>query len=288
MSHPRRPNAAQASSKESSPKKRPSKASREIEFDSSTSAAAYEDSLEDPDSLDFEEERPRGKKRKLVLGLVLLLPIFLMLITFMELLFNQTVDKKLWVTPQVWFFSSGCLFWFLLGWLGLQPSYLYVFAHEMTHVLSSRFSGGRIIDMKISESGGYIDTDKTSTFITLSPYFIPLYSLLVVCLYGVVSLFFNLEADRYWLWSSDYMVFQWGWVFFFLIGLTWCFHLTYTIKALAAEQSDLTYNGEFFSMILIFFVNLVVLGTFFVIVSPSLSWFEVFHTMKQFALRFVA
>jgi hypothetical protein len=54
-----------------------------------------------------------------------------------------------------------------------------------------------------------------------------------------------------------------------LIGLTWCFHATYTVKTVIAEQGDLKRNGEFFSMMLIFLINAFLLIALFLAASPA-------------------
>jgi hypothetical protein len=72
------------------------------------------------------------------------------------------------------------------------------------------------------------------------------------------------------------------WAIYFLVGLTWCFHLTFTIEVLHTEQSDLRQNGEFFSMMLIFVVNLVLIGALFIIASPTVGWSDVANGAKGF------
>ncbi len=192
--------------------------------------------------------------------------------TLVEFIYRATRSGDLLHVDGFWFFLAGCVFWLVMGWLKHQPRVLYVFAHEFTHLITARLSGGRIHDWHVSDEGGFVETDKTSAFITLSPYLVPLYTLLVFALYALVGAFTNLQEEHHWHILTLAVGFKWAWVFYFLVGATWCFHLTFTLEVLRTEQSDLLHNGEFFSMMVIFLGNLAILGVLFVAASPSLSW----------------
>src|SRR6476646_4520188 len=77
--------------------------------------------------------------------------------------------------------------------LFLLPIVLYVFGHELTHALWVWLMGGRVSRFKVGREGGHILTDKNNFLIALSPYFFPLYSILVIALYGALSLFVNMQ-----------------------------------------------------------------------------------------------
>ncbi len=215
------------------------------------------------------------RRRKLVLGLLLVPVCLIASLTFIELIYQATLRGDLWHVDGFWFFFAGCFFWVCLGWMGLRPRLLYVFAHEFTHLITARLSGGRIHDWHVSDEGGYVETDKTSTLITLSPYLVPLYTLLVFALYAVAGAFTNLHQEYQWHIFSLVIGFKWAWVFYFLAGVTWFFHLTFTIEVLRTEQSDLLHNGEFFSMMVIFLGNLAILGALFVSASPGAKWSKI-------------
>jgi hypothetical protein len=85
-------------------------------------------------------------------------------------------------------------------------------------------------------------------------------------------------------------------VFYYLVGLTWWFHATYTAKTIRLEQGDLTKNGEFFSMMLIFLFNTGVLMFMLLAASPSPAlglgevahcWWGVASDMLGWALPFL-
>jgi hypothetical protein len=230
------------------------------------------------------EERQPWTRHKLALGLILAPLCLMALLIFSELLFRATVHGAFWKEEGFIFFSSGCLFWLFLGWIKMQPRLPYVFAHELTHLITAKLSGGRIHDWHVAEDHGYVETDKTSVWITLSPYLVPLYTLVVFALYGVAGIFVKLHAQHLVPVSHWTLSFQWAWIFYFMAGVTMCFHATFTMEALATEQSDLRHNGEFFSMMIIFLGNLTVLCALFVVASPTVGFHDVWNDAEGMLL----
>lgn len=244
-------------------------------------ATAEAGTFEDDDA-SFDEPPMEWRKRKLVLGLILLPVCVVAAITLFELFFRATVDGKFWKTEGFWFFAFGGTLWLAMGLARVQPAWLYVFAHEFTHAITARLSGGKVHAMHVSADGGFIETDKSNWFITLSPYLVPLYTVVVFAIYGLLSTFVDMNRP------VDFTVpllgwtmwVKWVWAVYFLVGLTWCFHLTFTIEVLHTEQSDLRQNGEFFSLILIFMVNLALIGALFIAASPTVDWADVWGDAK--------
>lgn len=223
-----------------------------------------------------------GQTRKLMVGLFLVPICLLAVITLFELFFRATVDGKFWKSEGFWFFAFGCLLWFVLGWVRMQPAWLYVFAHEFTHVIAARMSGGKVHAMHVSDEGGYIETDKTNVLITLSPYLVPLYTVVVFAIYGLLSAFVDTHRDVVWTIPFTDVTFwiRWAWPIYFFVGMTWCFHITFTLEVLRTEQSDLAHNGEFFSIMLIFLTNLALVGALFIAASPTVGWADVWHDAR--------
>jgi hypothetical protein len=222
-----------------------------------------------------EEDPAIWKRRKLILGMLMAPVCLLGIVVFFDLFFHATVQGGFWRSEGFWFFAFGCLFWFTLGWMKMQPSVIYVFAHEMTHAITARLSGAKVHDMHVDDDGGYIETDKTNVFITLSPYLVPFYTVVVFAIYGLLSLVLDMQHVI----SLPFLgwVLKWSWAFYFFVGLSWCFHLTFTMQVLETEQSDLLHNGEFFSMMLIILINLIILGALFIAASPTVGWIDVWN-----------
>ncbi len=190
---------------------------------------------------------------------VFLLPIAAILTqTFFTCLSRETVDHAFWASEQFWFFGLGVILW--LGvFFGLpRPVVIYVFGHEFTHALWVWMMGGWVSKFRVTKDGGFIVTDIHNFWIALAPYFFPLYSLFAILLYGFAGLIWEVESLRQAL--------------FGVIGFTWCFHITFTLWMIPKGQSDLSYHGTFFSLTVIYILNLLVLAVFLVVASPTLTW----------------
>lgn len=167
------------------------------------------------------------------------------------------------------FFSFGGLVWAGIYAAGIRPVTAYVLGHELSHYVTARLFGGRIFDWKVSADGGYVETDKSNTWITLAPYLVPFYTLIIMAVFGVAGLALDMQeshAVSLWKWTVHLKPLR---LLYALVGLTWCFHATYTVKTVVAEQGDLKRNGEFFSMMLIFLINAFLLIALFLAASPA-------------------
>ncbi len=193
-----------------------------------------------------------------VVGLFLLPVAAVLTQTFFTCLSRETVRHAFWASEQFWFFCLGAILW--LGvFFGLpRPLLLYVFGHELTHALWVWIMGGSVTKFKVTSGGGYITTDLHNFWIALAPYFFPLYSLLAILLYGLAGIYWDVEFLRQTL--------------FGVIGFTWCFHVSFTLWMIPKGQTDLTYHGTFFSLTIIYILNLLVLSFFLIVASSTLTW----------------
>jgi hypothetical protein len=140
--------------------------------------------------------------------------------------------------------------------------WLYVFGHELTHALWTWLFGGRVSAFRVTSSGGHVTVSKTNWIITLSPYFFPLYALLVV---GVFAL-------GHWLWDWQRHL-PW---FHLLLGAAYAFHITLTWHVLQTRQPDIVEQGYFFSAVIIWLGNV----SFLLVAIPLLT-----HVEATLALR---
>lgn len=195
---------------------------------------------------------------KFIVALFLLPVCALLSQTFFTSFARATVAERLWAGEEFWFFSLGAVLW-LIAFFGLpRPIVLYVFGHELTHALWVWLMGGRVSRFQVGREGGHILTDKNNFLIALAPYFFPIYSILVIALYGALSLFVNVQP--------------YGRLLYALVGVTWAFHLTFTCWMIPKNQSDLSDNGTIFSVVVIYLMNLVLLGAMLVIASPNVTF----------------
>src|SRR5436190_16973556 len=203
---------------------------------------------------------------KFVVALFLLPVCAVLTQTFFTVFARAAVTHRLWAGEEFWFFSLGAILW-LIAFFGLpRPMLLYVFGHELTHALWVLLMGGRVSRFKVGREGGHIVTDRNNFWIALTPYFFPLYSLIVIGLYGAIGLFVNVQP--------------YGRLLYALIGATWAFHFTFTCWMIPKKQTDLTDQGTFFSLVVIFLMNLLLLSIMLVLASSQI-------TFAQFGNEFV-
>ena len=139
---------------------------------------------------------------------------------------------------------SGMAIWAIV-WLFLPPmTRTYVLGHELTHALWTVLFGGKASGLKVTDRGGSVRVTKNNAWVTLSPYFFPLYTF-------IVALAWLLAA---WLLPA---VKPYAPIFLFWIGLTWSFHITFTLRFLAYRQPDIREHGRLFSYSLIYALNVL-------------------------------
>lgn len=195
---------------------------------------------------------------KSVVGVFLLPLAWVLTQTFFSVFTHVTVHAEFWATAEFWFFSLGVLIWLVPFFMLPRPVTCYVFGHELTHAIWVWLMGGRVSEFRVTAKGGHIMADKINTWIALAPYFFPIYSLLAIAVYGLAGLFWDMTPFQP--------------VLFMLIGATWAFHVTFTLWMIPKGQSDLAYGGMFFSLIVIYLLNLALLSIFLIVASPSISW----------------
>lgn len=176
------------------------------------------------------------------------------LVALILLPINLGVSSAAWEVGRA--SVSGSPFWVpLLVGLGIwvvaysklpRPMWLYVLGHELTHALSAWMCGSRVQSFKVNSRGGEVRVSKNNAFIALSPYFLPIYSILWSLIMAVVQ----------WRWGMAWWVlpiYQAG------LGLTYGFHVTMTAVILRIRQPDLVGEGFLFSGSLIWLGNALIL-----------------------------
>ncbi|MFN3550413.1 MAG: hypothetical protein ACK4WJ_01170 [Endomicrobiia bacterium] len=152
-------------------------------------------------------------------------------------------------------FFIGCGSYLVIHILLYKPLKLYVIGHELVHAISGYLCGANVKNVKVAKSYGLVNVDKINTFIALSPYFVPFYSLIIIILWVIVKYFIKLDIP------IEY--------FMFFLGLTITFHLVLTIYAVSLGQQDLKISGWLFSIVIIFIINCLILILLFIFLFPS-------------------
>jgi hypothetical protein len=143
-----------------------------------------------------------------------------------------------------------------------------VLGHELTHAIWAWLMGARVGGLRVGKHGGQVRTSKTNWAITLAPYFFPFYAMLFLALFFLAHLIWGL--DRYF------------WVLFFLVGLGWSFHVTFTfVMLLTVSQPDVQSQGKVFSAVVIYAMNLVTMLVTTAALAQSVRFGAVGHRLLR-------
>jgi hypothetical protein len=192
--------------------------------------------------------------------------------TFFNAFSEATVEHAFWATEEFWFFGLGSLLWILWFFGSIwsfgepRPMRAYIFGHELTHAIWVWLMGGRVKHFEVRRDGGHILTDTHNFWIALAPYFYPIYSMAIMAVYGAVSLFYNIGQSEGLFLSMTAL--QW---LFLALGASWAFHMSFTCWMIPKGQSDLTSHGTYFSLVVIYIVNLSILSGFLIIAAPEVT-----------------
>lgn len=150
---------------------------------------------------------------------------------------------------------TGFGLWLAMFMLFPRPVRSYILAHELTHALWGLLMGASIAKISVKADHGSVMLSKTNFLITLAPYFFPLYTVLLIGIYYLLMLFYPVERFHL-LWLG-------------LVGMTWGFHLTFTVSALLQRQSDIRDQGRLFSYAVIYLANVLGICLWVVMVSDA-------------------
>lgn len=159
------------------------------------------------------------------------------------------------LTAHKLFFLGGFGVYLIIQILFFKPMRIYIFGHELTHAIGALLCGSKIKQFKVNKKGGSLSVSKSNFFISLVPYFFPLYTALIVLSYFVVKQFTNIDPFTQW--------------FMFAIGFSLSFHLALTLHAILEGQPDIKKTGIIFSLVLILIVNIIVIELILKLISPA-------------------
>jgi hypothetical protein len=161
-------------------------------------------------------------------------------------------------------FAAGYLVWLFVFFVLPKPMRTYVLGHELTHALWALLMGARVSGLRIRKSGGQVRTSRSNWAIVLAPHFFPFYAMLFLALFLVAHAFWNLAA--------------WTPLLFFLVGLGWSFHITFTIQTLlTVSQPDVRSEGILFSAVVIFAMNLLTILVTAAALGRSVTFAQLGH-----------
>ena len=174
---------------------------------------------------------------------------------------HDTFWMDLILSRDFLYFSIGCVLmmgWFFTGLLERLFLYFYVLGHELTHAVFVYACGGKVGGIHVTADGGYVMTSKSNALIALSPYFVPFWSVVILGISTLLGVFYQIPHHNQAL--------------YFLIGFSWSFHLLWTLWMIPRDQPDLKENGVFFSLVVIYLANVVVLSILLCLAPGNLTW----------------
>lgn len=204
------------------------------------------------------------------IGTCVLLPMWVVTGMAFCSCFEISMAAEFWKSATFWFFTLGVVMWLFTFFVIGRPTYLYVWGHEATHALFTWISFGQVHEFKVTRDGGHIVTDKNNLLIALSPYFVPLYALVLAFIFWLTGKYFNLE-EAYRPPIPGFPPFSWARLGYWGLGVAWGFHLTFTIWMIFKDQPDLKSNGTFFSLNVILLGNILLLSLLLVLAAPMIS-----------------
>jgi hypothetical protein len=200
-----------------------------------------------------------GKISKAVIGIILIPVVIGISISFIDSLgaIGQAKDTGSKI------FLLGALSYVIMHLFLVKPNYIYTLGHELMHALATFLCGGRVRSFNVTKGGGAVETTKTNFFITLSPYFVPTYTLIISIFYIVIPLFAKIPNI--------------GTIYFFLSGFTLALHLIFTADVLKKDQPDVVNTGYLFSLTVIYIVNIMLVGLVLSLLFDGMSFDKFFY-----------
>lgn len=135
---------------------------------------------------------------------------------------------------------------------------LYILGHECIHAVFVWIFGGKVLSIKVRKNSGSVSSTKKNIFIDLAPYLVPIYTILIFVVYVIGSSFWKLSYFfRY---------------FIFCVSFSFSFHVVMTIDKIKIEQPDFLDFGYLNSLILIYLVNVILLGACLSFLFPGFAF----------------
>ena len=170
---------------------------------------------------------------------------------FFKLFFYFAEQTNINIVP----FWLGIATYVLFQIIFFKPMSTYVFGHELTHALAGLLSGAQIKKFKVSRNKGSVTLTKNNIFITLAPYFVPIYPIIIIFVYFALAWFMDVVQ-----------IYSW---FLFFSGIALAFYYALTFYAIKVGQEDMIIYGKFFSFIFVCFINIIMVVLILAWIFPS-------------------
>ncbi|MBI4336049.1 MAG: hypothetical protein HY589_05280 [Candidatus Omnitrophica bacterium] len=189
-------------------------------------------------------------------------------ITVSKAFYYQLSGMSMFESRNQAYFLYGAASYIIMHLFLFKPNFVYNLGHETVHVLSTWISFGKAKNMRVSGEGGSVQTSKSNFFINISPYFVPIYTVILCLAYFLISKFNDIS--------------QYTPVFVFFIGFTLAMHIVMTVDALKISQPDLIRTGYLLSLSSIYVINMVAAAFVISLIFAGFSFSDFF---TQFCLE---
>lgn len=174
-----------------------------------------------------------------------------------------------WYRYPTYLFIIGFIVYLTLHPLNKSKSFSYVLGHELLHAVTSLLFGGKLLSIFVSHKSGSVSTTKDNFIISLVPYCIPFYAVVLSIIYYGLSILIHTRRLVPW--------------FIFLLGMALSHHYMLTIHYIVIGQKDIASHGKVFSYSMILISNIIVLtfllGLFLHQVSFASFWQKTIETL---------
>ena len=189
---------------------------------------------------------------------IVLAVIFIPIVIAVTRAFFKTLNNLNLLSVNLFLLIGGFFIYPIFHIACFKAMYIYAWGHEVVHVIATWLCGGKITSFHVTRDGGSVTTTKTNLFITLSPYFVPIHTILLVLVYWFFSHFLNKTG-----FSKEFV---------FLIGFTMSFHIFMTIEVMKMKQPDILKAGYMFSVFFIYLANIFVFTFVLSIMFTNISF----------------
>lgn len=186
---------------------------------------------------------------------------------------QQTINQNFmmnFIVPVI----GMIVLWFIIP--GLNGSHFSIFEHEFTHMIAAllTFHCPRSMKIESDKGGAFGYYGEGNWFITLAPYFLPTFPLLMM----IISLF--------WTWTGKNIPS----LFIPVLGMMFGYHLVSNATQIHGEQTDFPKAGWLFSILFLPTANLITFGFVWAFAARNWkgisSWFHIlFHETELFINR---
>ena len=222
----------------------------------------------------------KRRKNKIQVVLLIFVSLFLIPVIYAVVInFPVLFSSYTRLTDSMLYSLIGFVLFLIIYYLIGAPVRSYIVAHELSHVIFAFLTGVKVKNLSIKKYKSFVKTSGSNVFISLGPYILPFYSIIIILIYKII-LFFTQELKITTV------------IFYLLAGAGYSFHILTTIHYLRYDQPDMKRYGYFFSITFVVLWIVVISALLFSLMFSKvklLSYLlQSFNTIKDIFYSFTA